>query len=167
MKIRELNQMVIVPWDFSELSHRALLQAVQMVDDSKLVRVVHVSQVPTPYEVGIAWEAISEDSIRAQTEAAFQKVIAADPILNGICIDFRVLFGDPGRMICQFAEQQHANLIIVPSHGRSGFTRLLLGSVAERIVRHAHCPVLVLREAVPAVGHLPEPAKQKSVTVFC
>lgn len=166
MKIRELNQVVIVPWDFSELSHRALLQAIQMVDDPKLVRVVHVSQIPTPYEVGIAWEAVSEETIRSQTESAFQKVVAGDANLKGIQIDFRVLFGDPGRVICQFAEDQQANLIIVPSHGRSGFTRLLLGSVAERIVRHAHCPVLVLREAVMAEGHLPEPAKQKSVTVF-
>jgi nucleotide-binding universal stress UspA family protein len=49
-------------------------------------------------------------------------------------------------MVCvDRAEAIDAELIIVPSHGRSGFSRLLLGSVAERIVRLAKCPVLILK----------------------
>ena len=45
-----------------------------------------------------------------------------------------------------FAQEKHAELIVIPSHGRTGITRLLIGSVAERVVRLAHCPVLVLRK---------------------
>ena len=54
-------------------------------------------------------------------------------------------FGDPGHQIAQYAEEAKADLIVLPSHGRSGLQRLLIGSVAERVVRHAPCPVLVVR----------------------
>ncbi len=45
----------------------------------------------------------------------------------------------------RFAEQLHAELIVMPSHGRTGLSRLFIGSVAERVVRLAHCPVLILK----------------------
>ena len=54
--------------------------------------------------------------------------------------------GDPGHEIVKYAEEIDADLIVIPSHGRTGLTRLLIGSVAERVVRLAHCPVLVLRK---------------------
>ena len=57
-----------------------------------------------------------------------------------------VAFGDPGREITEFAERQKADLIVIPSHGRTGLTRLLPGAVAERVAPSAHCPVLVLRK---------------------
>jgi nucleotide-binding universal stress UspA family protein len=128
--------------------------------------VVHVSLVPSPYEFGVAWVSISEENIRAETETAFRKAIAHDPLLQKTKIDFRVMFGDPGRTICTFAESEKASLIIVPSHGRSGFSRFMLGSVAERIVRHAPCPVLVLRDLGNVEAQPAEPLVQKSVTVF-
>ena len=60
-------------------------------------------------------------------------------------VDFQVRFGDPGREIAGFAETLHAELIVMPSHGRTGLSRFLIGSVAERVVRLAHCPVLILK----------------------
>lgn len=56
-----------------------------------------------------------------------------------------VRIGDPGGEIAAFAEELGAELIVLPSHGRTGLRRLLIGSVAERVIRLAHCPVLVLR----------------------
>ena len=53
--------------------------------------------------------------------------------------------GDPGLLIADYAAEVHADLIVMPSHGYHGVKRLLLGSVAERVLRHANCPVLVLR----------------------
>ena len=50
------------------------------------------------------------------------------------------------------AEKEHADLIIMGSHGRTGLSHVVLGSVAERVVRHASCPVLVVR--------LPQPEKK-------
>ena len=57
-----------------------------------------------------------------------------------------IKIGDPGQSIVDFAASVQADLIITPSHGRTGIKRLLIGSVAERVVRLAHCPVLVLRK---------------------
>lgn len=164
MKIRDLKSTVIVPWDFSELSRDALERAVEMVIDPKLLRVVHVSQLPSPYEIGIAWEAVSEQTIRDQLVLAFNKELENDPKLKGI--ELTVLFGDPGRAICNYALDHSADLIVVPSHGRSGFTRLLLGSVAERIVRHAPCPVLVLRTHQPVEEVDTQHGGASSVTVY-
>ena len=60
-------------------------------------------------------------------------------------VQVNVAFGDPGDEITKHAETVHADLIVMPSHGRTGLKRLLIGSVAERVVRLAQCPVLVLR----------------------
>ena len=60
-------------------------------------------------------------------------------------VDFQVRFGDPGREIAALAEELHAELNVMPSHGRTGLSRLFIGSVAERVVRLAHCPVLILK----------------------
>ncbi|MBI2480643.1 MAG: universal stress protein [Planctomycetia bacterium] len=54
-------------------------------------------------------------------------------------------FGDPGHRIAEHADAIRAQLIVMPSHGRRGIKRLLVGSVAERVTRLSHCPVLVLR----------------------
>jgi nucleotide-binding universal stress UspA family protein len=54
--------------------------------------------------------------------------------------------GDLAREIADFAQSCHADLIVLPSHGRTGISRLLIGFVAERVVRRARCPVLVLRQ---------------------
>lgn len=164
MKIKELNSIIIVPWDFSELSRDALNRAYDMVTDPNQIRVVHVSQLPSPYEIGIAWEAVSEQTIRDQLVIAFRKELENDPRLHNI--NLTVLFGDPGRAICNYALDHGAELIVVPSHGRSGFTRLLLGSVAERIVRHAPCPVLVIRTPAPVEDPEFSGQKPSSVTVY-
>ena len=60
-------------------------------------------------------------------------------------ISHEILVGDAGTTVVDRAESLGAELIVVPSHGRSGLTRMLLGSVAERILRLAKCPVLVLK----------------------
>ena len=59
--------------------------------------------------------------------------------------DIACQIGDPGSEIVSFANEVNANMIIMPSHGRTGISRLLIGSVAERVLRLASCPVLVLR----------------------
>lgn len=164
MKIKELNSIIVVPWDFSELSRDALNRAFDMVTDPNLIHVVHVSQLPSPYEIGIAWEAVSEQTIRDQLVLAFRKELENDPRLHSI--NLTVLFGDPGRSICNYALAHGAELIVVPSHGRSGFTRVLLGSVAERIVRHAPCPVLVIRTPPPVEAKEGISQTPSSVTVY-
>ena len=63
-------------------------------------------------------------------------------------VETQVMVGEPFADICQSAAQEQADLIIMGSHGRTGLSHVLLGSVAERVVRHAPCPVLVVRPPV-------------------
>jgi universal stress protein A len=58
--------------------------------------------------------------------------------------------GDPAEMILRVAEEVHADLIVMGTHGRTGLSRLLMGSVAEQVVRRAPCPVLTMKAPFPA-----------------
>ena len=137
-----LEKAVIVPWDFSEMSENALRTVLDMVDASQ-VEVVHVTSYPSTMEPGVVWGTITEDSIVKNLIESFDEVRekAQFPELK-----FTAKFGDPGGVITDLAKDRDAGLIVISSHGRTGVNRLLLGSVAERVVRLAHCPVLVLRE---------------------
>jgi serine/threonine protein phosphatase PrpC/nucleotide-binding universal stress UspA family protein len=148
MKLHNTDKVIVVPWDFSDLSREALEKAFEMVENPALIRVIHVTQYPTPYEYGIVWDSITEESISEKVGEAFRSALSDDERFNDVQLS--VMFGDPGKRICDFAEELEAELIIMPSHGRSGFSRIMLGSVAERVVRFAHCPVLILRDTAVA-----------------
>jgi nucleotide-binding universal stress UspA family protein len=68
-------------------------------------------------------------------------------------VSFLIWEGDPGESIVEAARAEHADLIVVGSHGRGGVGRFLIGSVSDHVVRHAPCPVMVVRrgdESAPA-----------------
>lgn len=138
------NQPVVVPWDFSDLSVEALDKAIEFVDSPQQIIVVHVTSYPAVTEPSVVWGTYSEDTIRDNLKNSFQKVVPPDKYPG---LEFVSLFGDPGSKITDLAEKRQAGLIVISSHGRSGLAHLLLGSVAERVVRLAPCPVLVLRSA--------------------
>ena len=133
---------IVVPYDFSEQSGQALQVARDLVTDLTQIHVIHVLPVVTVAEPGMVWDVVDNQARMKDAERAFRDGFAPSPFQKA---DFTVVFGDPGREIVAFAERQKADLIVMPSHGRSGVSRLLIGSVAERVVRLAHCPVLVLR----------------------
>ncbi len=68
---------------------------------------------------------------------------------EGVTVSFLVWEGDPGDMIVEAAEAEHADLVVVGSHGRGAVGRFFLGSVSDHVVRHAPCPVLVVRPHEP------------------
>jgi nucleotide-binding universal stress UspA family protein len=65
---------------------------------------------------------------------------------QGVTLETMILSGRPDEGIVKAAEFKGASLIIVGSHGRTGLKRLLMGSVAERVIGHAKCPVLVVKK---------------------
>jgi nucleotide-binding universal stress UspA family protein len=67
-------------------------------------------------------------------------------VLSNATVDKRIEVGDIEATICRVAEELGVDVIVVGSHGRTGLNRLFLGSVSEHVVRHAPCPVLVVRE---------------------
>lgn len=133
---------VVIPYDFSEQSAQAIEIARELVADQTNVHVIHVLQTITVSDPGMVWDVVDNDARKRDAEREFRKRFATSPLQKS---DLHICFGDPGQEIAAFAERLKADLIVMPSHGRSGLTRLLIGSVAERVVRLAHCPVLVLR----------------------
>jgi len=134
---------VIVPVDFSAESIDAIDVGLALVDQPAHLHVIHVVVDITPLEAGEVWGVIDPQTRVEQMEKALKQRLA-DAKYQGIQLS--VVMGDPAHGIANFAEEKKAELIVIPSHGRTGLTRLLIGSTAERVVRLAHCPVLVLRK---------------------
>jgi nucleotide-binding universal stress UspA family protein len=132
---------VVAPVDFSEHSIHAVDEAREMVDSAANLYVIHVLPKLSPMEPGVIWGTVDDASrIQHASEALKEKLKAHAGA------QIHVALGGPAHEIVDYAKKVGADLIVVPSHGRTGATRLLLGSVAEGVVRHAHCPVLVLRK---------------------
>ena len=138
-----IHNAILVPYDFSEHSHEAVEKAIELVGDPSQIHILHV--LPTFNVLAPAGFPIEADDDQARIEYA-QKLLAGefqDSSYAGVVRE--VLVGDPGTVCAERAESLKADLIVIPSHGRSLVSRLLLGSVTERIVRLATCPVLVLK----------------------
>lgn len=133
---------IVVPFDFSDHSHKAIDLALEMVDAPEHVHIIHVLPFIVPSEPGVVWGMV-DDSVRLKHALEALEDELKDSKYAKIARE--VLIGDPGGVITDRSKELHADLIILPSHGRTGLTRILLGSVAERVVRLAECPVLVFK----------------------
>jgi nucleotide-binding universal stress UspA family protein len=134
---------ILVPFDFSAPSHSAIDKAIEIAGSAKNVHVLHVLApfVPlAPEGVPIEW--IDEEKRMSHAVELLGKELSETRYAG---VSQEVLVGDAGTTCAERAESLGAELIVLPSHGRSGISRLLLGSVAERIIRLAKCPVLVLK----------------------
>jgi nucleotide-binding universal stress UspA family protein len=138
-----LKKSVLVPIDFSEESFDALDIGLQLVEDASQVTVIHVLQDLSPLEAGEVWGVIDPQTRLENVTKALRERLKDDKYAR---VRVEVLLGDPAHGIANYAQQEKTELIVIPSHGRTGITRLLIGSTAERVVRLAHCPVLVLRK---------------------
>jgi nucleotide-binding universal stress UspA family protein len=136
------RQNVVVPIDFSEDSFSALLTARELAGEPAHLHVVYVLPHLEPADPGVIWDTVDDQSRTEHAEKALRKELQRRGCDVG---QIAVRFGDPGHEIARYAEQVSAGLIVVSSRGRSGLGRLLVGSVADRLVRLAHCPVLVLK----------------------
>ena len=138
------NKTILLPFDFSDAAKAAVDEALQMTDDSATFRMINVV-VPIhtlAFEAGMAID-VSDDQIRLDAAKARMDELFGS---RDRTIQCETRLGDPGTEIIEYANEINADLIVISSHGRSGIGRLLLGSVAERVMRHAACPVMVLRK---------------------
>ena len=132
---------VLVPVDFSDCSKKALQYAVRFARqfDGKLTLLHVVPRYPAVSEMGpIDLETLQEG--RAQLEVVRLTIGDLAPC------DTLLRTGTPHIEIIEAAKEQSIDLIIIATHGHKGLTRVLLGSTAERVIRQAPCPVLVVRE---------------------
>jgi nucleotide-binding universal stress UspA family protein len=137
-------QHVLVPTDFSVDADYALEYAMTLA--SKLQARLTLLHVIEPLVVGsvetMPYTFIQdlEDKITQAMEPYRERVTAA-----GLACDYTIVHGVPFQVIIETAHTAHIDLIIMGTHGRTGLRHVLLGSVAERVVRLAPCPVLVVR----------------------
>jgi len=148
---------IIVPLDGSELSERALKPALAIAEQDgaevTLLRapVVETVMIPTIELYGNYSTRGLEfglEKARAEARNYLEKIQAAHAKPN-LTVKMLVLDGDPAEAILAAATERHADLIVMSTHGHSGVTRWALGSVTERVLSGAACPVLVIRSGEP------------------
>jgi nucleotide-binding universal stress UspA family protein len=143
---------ILVPTDGSDGMARVIRHAVDLAN-------AHGASIDAVYVVNSAsyaglpmessWEGIDE-MLRDDADAAVDAVRdAAEP--RDVPVTTTVVEGTPSREIVEFAEEKGCDLVVMGTHGRGGIDRLLLGSVAEKVVRASNVPVLTVR-----VGATPE-----------
>jgi len=140
---------LLVPTDFSDDATRAVQAAAALlgpVADSKKITLLHVWSIPAG--AGIGWPAAGiEPDLGTFVEAARRQLDrAAKPLRDaGYDVETKELEGDPAHVIDEEARAVGADLIAMGTHGHSGLKRLFFGSVAERVLPAAPCPVLTVR----------------------
>jgi nucleotide-binding universal stress UspA family protein len=140
---------ILVAADFSGCSEDAFWVARALARDyqARLI-VLHVATPPpfvTPGELQRALE--RPDGYRAQLESRLRQFYAAGSPAE---VEYRVQEGDPVVEILGVAQEVGCDLIVMGTHGRTGLGRLLMGSVAEQVVRKAACPVLTVKVPLPS-----------------
>jgi nucleotide-binding universal stress UspA family protein len=134
---------VLVPIDFSDCSLKALEYAVAFArEHDAALTLLNVSPLSDPQYAAVA---LLETDTTPETKAELDKLIA-QKIPSNLRASAAVLSGDPAAEIVNAARENDFDLIILSTHGHTGIKHLLLGSVAEQVVRRAPCPVLVVRE---------------------
>lgn len=135
---------VLFPTDFSEPAERALPMAASLCREFDAALVLfHASELPV---VLPEFMPDSAATIGADMQALAQESLARlQGSLTGLRVETEVSPGVPYREICNAVERMEADLVVLPTHGRSGVTQALFGSVAAKVVRRAACPVLTIR----------------------
>jgi universal stress protein A len=144
-------QQILVPVDFSPSSEAVLKYAsefAQLVGARiHLVHVLdqHLSPVPE-FGLGLAIPAWVEES-RPEAEASLARLLSAASV-SGPNVVMAVTHGSAAASIVDYAREHGIDLILLSTHGRTGVSHLVMGSVAEGVLRHAPCPVLTLRVGI-------------------
>lgn len=137
---------ILHPTDFSEHCHPAFELACALARDyGAEVVVLHVAQLPLLMPVdGVLVPTPLDEAERASKQ--LEQVRTADPRVKVV---HRLVEGDPAGEVLQAAGDLSVDLIVMGTHGRGGLSRLLMGSVAEAVLRKALCPVLTVRKPFP------------------
>lgn len=154
---------ILVPTDFSDCSHAACDMALKLaLKFGASITLLHIQEPPAwqgfvipelvvgmPTDVGTSVTEVVVANSKRLMEQRVENLRRA-----GVTeVRHRMEAGEPSALILQVAEEEPFDLIVMGTHGRQGFERLMMGSVAERVVRQAASPVLTVRAAnVMAAG---------------
>jgi len=156
---------ILHPTDFSERAQYAFGLACGLARDygARLI-LLHVAEPPPAvYGEGVVLPGI--DELRASEQEELDRLAVPPDLAN---VERRLEDGSAIEEIIRVARETHADLIVLGTHGRTGLGRLLMGSVAEQVMRRAPCPVLTVKtpfpETAPAREAAAEPAKVPAVS---
>lgn len=140
---------ILVPTDFSDCAAAAVRYAKQLAEKFEssihLLYVIPDSSLILPEAVVPAMTQLPDvNELQIVAKEGLKKVIDEFGLEN-YQPEFECRFGSPAEQIIETAKDQKADLIVIGTHGRGAIAHFLLGSVAERVVRHATCPVLTVR----------------------
>ena len=133
---------VLVPTDFSEPSAEAVHTALEMVETGSDVHILYVLRPMDFVSPGVLLGDVGDKSRISASQSHLEDFLKRNNVEG---VTTAVAVGDPGHEIASYAKTHSVDLIVMPSHGYHGLKHVLLGSVAERVLRHANCPILMLR----------------------
>jgi nucleotide-binding universal stress UspA family protein len=141
----EITDTIVVPIDFSGMSVDAVKKAGEIAANQSQIHVIHVVPRLDQIAPGSPGHGLPTDEDRREAVIQHFQEFLNKHGYHGV--HSVVLDGEPESAIAEYVAKINAQLVVIPSHGYGGFKRLLLGSVAENVVRSVECPVLVLRRA--------------------
>lgn len=143
---------ILVPMDRSAGGEAALAVAADLARiQGAVIRLLHVAPIPTAVVVqGRVVAYVDQESERLRHEAEAYLHEAAQRLPSGPPVEYGVRFGSPAGEILAEAREVGADLIAMATHGRAGMPRVLLGSVAEAVLRHSEVAVMLVRHGLPA-----------------
>ncbi len=136
---------ILVPLDFSEFGKEALEIAQHWAENFKAtLHLLHVIDIHDLYSLdpqNMQSSVILENTLREHAAKELQKYSQS---LKVPC-ETEIRLGSPIEEISDCVQEKNIDLILIPTHGRSGLKHVLLGSTAEKVVRHSSCPVLTFK----------------------
>lgn len=134
---------ILVAVDGSESADKAFDRAVFLAARcGSMLDLVHVVQCEVGGDSANTFEIIEQLKEKAMNMLDRYKALAQK---NGVPIQVTIMQGDPAKVIIETAREKSYDLIIMGTRGRSAFKELLIGSVSQKVMHHANCPVMVVR----------------------
>ena len=158
---------ILVPTDFSPASDIAFRYALDMaVTQGRAIHLIHAlddTSFATAYPDGIYAELPGlREQVMAEANRRLQPMVA-ECAAAGVPATAQTAVGRPARLIANVAKARATDLIVMGTHGRGGFAHMVLGSVAERVVRTAPCAVLTVRDSSHTADVVAEEATRAHV----
>jgi nucleotide-binding universal stress UspA family protein len=143
---------ILFPTDFSIAADAGLPEAEALAKARGAALVVlHVQEPMLAYDGALYY-----GPLEPTTETLDKMLHQIVPVDKTIPVQHRLTMGDPATEIVRTANEEHVDMIVMGTHGRRGLSRLLMGSVAESVIRHAPCPVLTYKTPKRVAASRPE-----------
>ncbi len=153
---------ILHPTDFSERSGYAFQVACSLArSQNARVVVLHVCP-PVVFNFG---EGAATTTLQQEKEKLRERLLRIQPLYPDVYLEHRLEEGGPAEEILRVAKQISCDLIVMGTHGRQGLHRVLMGSVAEQVLREAPCPTLAVRAPLPA-AQAPEKTAEEAEVIL-